>query len=357
MTLGQCAPEGAVLESAHRFHPAPPGVPPVLDIEPLLTALEGPAPCGADPEYDPAFVALAEAGAGKPENQWRAAQPPEWPDVLERALALAARTRDLRVAVWVLRAAARVQGLAGAAAGLQLVNGLLQRHWEGVHPQLDPGEGHDPTARVSALSALVHPSAGLADLRQAALTDRKGSLTVRDLELAFSRAEPMPGEAAPTPEGARAGLAEAVQQQPALPAAAQAARHAAEAMAACIAERVGAAADIDFAPLTRLLRTVDDALQGVVAAAPEGEAPPNGDLPRTAPRAAAPAGEIASREDAIAALQRVCDWLERHEPSHPAPLLIRRAQRLMSKNFLEIIRDLVPDGLDPIEKLAGIGHE
>lgn len=338
------------------FPPCAPGVPPVLDIEPLLTALDGDAPCGADPEYDPAFVALAEAGAGKPENQWRAAQPPEWPDVLERALALAARTRDLRVAVWVVRAAARVQGLAGATAGLQIVSGLLQRHWDQVHPQLDPGEGHDPTARVSALSALVHPAAGLADLRQAALTERRGSLTVRDLELAFSRAEPMPGEAVPTADGVRAGLAEAVQAQPSLPATARAARDAAQAIAACIAERVGLAADIDFAPLTTLLKTVDGALQGAVAGAAEAPSTPAG-AAATAPRAASPAGEIASRDDAIAALQRVCDWLERHEPSHPAPLLIRRAQRLMSKNFLEIIRDLVPDGLDPIEKLAGIGHE
>ena len=66
-----------------------------------------------------------------------------------------------------------------------------------------------------------------------------------------------------------------------------------------------------------------------------------------------PAGSIESRDDAIRALQRVCDWLERNEPSHPAPLLIARAQRLLKKNFMEIIKDLVPDGLGQIEKLAG----
>ncbi|HEY1398097.1 MAG TPA: type VI secretion system protein TssA, partial [Roseateles sp.] len=61
--------------------------------------------------------------------------------------------------------------------------------------------------------------------------------------------------------------------------------------------------------------------------------------------------------DAVRALQRVCDWIERHEPSNPAPLLIRRAQRLMSKSFLEIMRDLNPEGVHEIEKLAGTTSE
>ena len=47
------------------------------------------------------------------------------------------------------------------------------------------------------------------------------------------------------------------------------------------------------------------------------------------------------------------NWIERNEPSNPAPLLIRRAQRLMGKSFLEIIRDLAPAGIDQIENIAG----
>ena len=32
---------------------------------------------------------------------------------------------------------------------------------------------------------------------------------------------------------------------------------------------------------------------------------------------------------------------------------IRRAQRLMTKNFVEIVKDLIPDSLSNLEKLAG----
>lgn len=47
------------------------------------------------------------------------------------------------------------------------------------------------------------------------------------------------------------------------------------------------------------------------------------------------------------------DSIERNEPSHPAPLLIQRAQRLMTKSFVEIIRDLAPDGMGQVQMLAG----
>jgi type VI secretion system protein ImpA len=63
---------------------------------------------------------------------------------------------------------------------------------------------------------------------------------------------------------------------------------------------------------------------------------------------------IRSREDAIRMLERVCEYVERYEPTNPAPLLIRRAQRLMTKSFVEIIEDLTPDSVATIKALGGI---
>jgi type VI secretion system protein ImpA len=64
-------------------------------------------------------------------------------------------------------------------------------------------------------------------------------------------------------------------------------------------------------------------------------------------------GEIRSREDAVRALDLVCGYLERAEPSNPAPLLIRRAQRLMNMTFVDIVKDLMPDSLSQLQRLAG----
>ncbi len=41
------------------------------------------------------------------------------------------------------------------------------------------------------------------------------------------------------------------------------------------------------------------------------------------------------------------------EPTNPAPLLIRRKQYLMTKNFVEIIEELGPDWLKEVQRLSG----
>jgi type VI secretion system protein ImpA len=38
-------------------------------------------------------------------------------------------------------------------------------------------------------------------------------------------------------------------------------------------------------------------------------------------------------------------------------LLIRRAQRLMNKSFVEIMQDLAPDSLEQIRHIAGLKNE
>lgn len=326
---------------------------PAFDLDSLLAPLPGDAPCGANLEYDPAFQALEEAAAGKPERQYDKvypAEPPDWPTVRELALGLATRTRDLRVAVWLARSGARVEGFGAALQGLQLLHGLVERHWDRVHPMLDASENNDPTERLSALAPLTH-DAGIDDLRAAGLTPARGSITVRELELAFGNASARPGEAVPTREGAAPAVAAA---QAAVAGLADGMRQGAELVRGIekiLDARLGAGQSISLARLGQLLESVAQAGRMAQGAAPaEGAA-------AEVPSVARPSGSIESREDAIRALQRVSDWIERNEPSNPAPLLIQRAQRLMKKNFLEIIRDLVPDGLGQIEKLAGPGRE
>ncbi|MGC3987159.1 MAG: type VI secretion system protein TssA [Pseudorhodoferax sp.] len=329
---------------------------PTPDIDALLTPLAGDAPCGPALDHDDAFQALERAAAGTPEQQYGtkliAATPPDWPAVHRHALALAARTRDLRVAVWLTRSAAHVEGLAGMVQGLQLLQGLLERHWPLVHPQLDESEGDDPTARTNAILPL-HRAEGLADLRRAALGPGRQAVTVRDIELAFGQGAPLPAEPVPTAEGLAPAIAAAQAQQPALAPAMQAGLAAARGMAAVLDARLGAGRSPDLKPLLALLQAVALAgqrVQGEAAAAPIQDAAPAA----TAGAAAAPPpGTIASREDAIRMLQKVSEWIERNEPTNPAPLFIQRAQRLMTKNFLEIVRELMPDGVGQIEKLAG----
>lgn len=343
-----------------------------FDLEALLSPLEGDAPSGPNLEYDSAFIAMNEAGRARAEQEYGATliegEGPDWSTVQQHALALLERSRDLRPAVWLARCSARRGGLAGAVQGLALVHGLLDRFWETLHPQLDADDGNDPTERLNALAPLVHYAEFMADLRAAALTSGRGAvLRVRDVELALGHAKPTEDESPPTEAGVREALRDAIAAAPALSDTLRRGWETARAIVALIDERAGGAQCPDLAPLVQLLRVLakaapEDAIGATDAAAAQpgaaedhgvgnAPAPAEARLPRAA---AAPPGAIGSRQDVIDALGRVCTWIETNEPSHPAPLLIRRAQRLMSKSFIEIIQDLTPEAEAEVRRLAGV---
>src|SRR5256885_16559207 len=75
---------------------------------------------------------------------------------------------------------------------------------------------------------------------------------------------------------------------------------------------------------------------------------------RVAPPASGSAPAPArNREQAIAQLLEIAAFVERTEPSNPAPLLIRRAARFMRMGFMDILRELSPDSLAQVEVITG----
>jgi type VI secretion system protein ImpA len=333
-----------------------------IDVDALLAPVSDASPSGADLEYDPAFQALEDAARGKAEQQFGEtlipAQDPDWRTMKEQALELFQRTRDLRVAMQLLRAATRMNGFDGFSSGIRLVHGLLERQWDTVYPLLDASDNNDPTMRVNALAPLEGLNAVVADLRAAGIGPGRDAMTVRSVELAYGKADASTGEAVPSEAGAIEAVKAAAAQAPQLLDALIAAQNHVRGIEAIIGEKVGASQGPDL----KLLRTLTHCLAQVAQAVrgESGEASSEGATSEGgtgAPRAGGAPGTIASRDDAIKALDRVCVWIERNEPTNPAPLLIRRAQRLMGKSFMDIIRDLAPEGLSQVERIAGVDSE
>jgi type VI secretion system protein ImpA len=335
----------------------------LIDVDTLLAPVGESEPCGPDLEYDSAFLALEEAARGKAEQQFGdtiiPAEDPDWRKVQTLSSELMTRTKDVRVAVHLLRATTRLQGLAAAADGLRLIQGLLTQYWDHVHPMLDADDDNDPTMRLNALAPLVDGASFLTDLRKSSLAVGRASLTGRDIELASGKAQPYEGESVTPMAGVTQALLDAEAQQAGLLAALGGMADTVAAIDALVTEKATISGP-EFRPLRLLLQTISDTARqaaGAHEATDAAAAEVGGDGTSATgggAHVAVPAGALRTRDDAIRALEKVCEWIELNEPSNPAPLLIRRAQRLMSKNFMDIIRDLVPDGVDTIAKLAGV---
>ncbi len=331
----------------------------MLDVGTVLAETRELPPCGPNLEHDLSFFELEEAARGKPEQRTgdavRPAEDPNWAKVIDRSQALLNRSKDLRVAVHLTRALTCTEGIPGLATGLSLIHGLLERYWEGIHPVLEADRGDDPTERLNALAPLVDPEVVVKDLREAYLVNSReqGQLRARDIEVALGRLAPRASDTgAAKPIGQlQAQIGAAFTSDRSVPSAVREAYDRAVAIQALMNERLGASRALDLEPLVQPLSSlveVCDAALGVKAdAAKDGQAE-SGDAARPAA-----AGEIRTRDDAVQMLELVCHFLERTEPSNPAPLFIRRAQRLIKKSFLEIVRDLMPDSLSQLEKLAG----
>lgn len=342
-----------------------------MTIEEWLQPVSSDSPCGPNLEYDADFLKLEEAARATPDQEFGRdggeairiqGANADWREVQRLAEGLLARSKDLRVAVYLCRALLHNEGFAGGVTGLALVEGLLETFWDGLHPELDADDNDDPTMRLNALVPLGALEAVVGDLRASfVLRSRsRGELRVRDIEIAQGRL-PAASEGAALTEAQLAGLlAAAIDENPGLPKCAADGLACVRRIVGILGERVGEAFVPDLKLLQAALYSVSKALGG---AAPEAageasgepgaepaDAPPGG--PGRVAAVAVP-GEIRSREDVMQTLGRLCDYLSRHEPTNPVQLVLRRAQRMMNMSFLELMQDLAPDGLTQAETVVG----
>lgn len=111
-------------------------------LEELLSPIEGDAPAGPEARSSNEFSAIERAfldadqpalmtPAGVEEDQGGE----EFEEVVELATEfLQSRSKDLKVAVLLTVSLLRAEGFSGMATGLELIKGLLERYWDGLHP-------------------------------------------------------------------------------------------------------------------------------------------------------------------------------------------------------------------------------
>jgi type VI secretion system protein ImpA len=306
----------------------------MANIQDLLTETPAEPPCGPDLTYDNDFQAMESAAQGKAEQQFGEtvipAEPPDWRDVERQASALMLRTKDLRVAV------------------------LLCRAWT-----ILPEDGDDYFMRMNALGTLSDVTGFLRDLRNADfLRGALGQISVRDAETLAKGNVP---EDLPhlTADELRMAVARAHAEG----------HETLRAMAPCMQEldRIRECCEQhlpshqlpELDGLRQLLLALmqwqpqDAGDAGTATQAETGTQAGADGATAIAPASGAAQAPARNREQAIAQLLEIAAFVERTEPSNPAPLLIRRAARFMRMGFMDILRELSPDSLAQVEVITG----
>lgn len=348
---------------------SPMSLPPV---DGLCAPLSGDAPSGPNLEYDPVFQALERAAQPIPETEMgeskKEAEPPQWKEMRKLSLELFERTRDLRVGVFLAQAALHTDGWEGFGQAMEVLYKLVDTLWDSVHPELDADDDNDPMFRLNTLAILKDGDATLNWVREATLVELRGvgRFSARDVALARGQIQPREGEDVAASSAVEGAFADCPLEE--LEASAAGARHALEmwqAIDASLTARLGAGGAIDLSPLTQELQAIAALLDEPLArrsggVAPGAEPAPGAETAAAAGAAAhagaAPAAVVSappgvnSREDVIRSLDLILDYYARSEPSSPVPILCERAKALVRKDFMEILKDLLPDAVDDAEK-------
>jgi type VI secretion system protein ImpA len=340
----------------------------MLDVQSLLQPVSPQAPAGENLEYSAEYSAQLRSMQGKPERKMGdavvPAEPPDWNSAVGQASALLRATKDLRVATDLTRALLRRDAFAGLAQGLSVVRGLVEAFWPVLHPRLDE-EDNDATSRINAMATLTHREM-LNALRAAPLVRSRaaGSISLKDVEGATLRSRDSTSPPPPSWDTVfqAVPLAELTEAARDVDACDREARELEVAWKMQLeagghdSSRNGTAPTDDFTELRQVLVQANrfmkerlDSRQRAEAPAATGEGAP----PPAAHTPAATVGSIQSREDVLHALDAICAYYQRREPSSPVPLLLERCKRLVDMSFLDIVKDMMPDGVPAIETIAG----
>jgi len=335
-----------------------------MNIDALLTPVSSDQPCGENLEYDADFIAMDQASAGKAEQQFGdtiiPAEPADWNRVERLASDLLTRSKDLRIMLALTRAWTQLKGLTGYASGLALIERSLVAWWEPLWPVLEEDGERDPFYRINALAALGDKSALTGALRQAPLLrSASDEISLRDAcaLLDGSKTE------CPDYPGGRARLIDELARggQPGVDAIIKISERL-QTIRETLVQHLGETGVPEMEQLIKTVSTVAQACEVtdlstlIPAASAPGETPPVSGAPEvkavsghTDWRSAQPG----SRADAQLMLEKVKQYFVQHEPSHPAPLMIDRVQRMIEMDFMDIIRDLAPDGVHQLENIFG----
>ncbi len=340
-----------------------------MDLDALLQSHGDDAPSGEDLEYDPVFTELEIAATHGEERQaGDEILPPEDPDykeVASKAMEILGRSHDLRAAIFLAEANLRLKGFPGFAQATSYLARCLDEYWDTCHPELDADDDNDPTMRVNAVLSLVDDARILRGVRRAPLTQSRtfGALSLRDIAVADGEMTP-PSDMDTVPDAGQVAAAFQDTDEEVLREISEAVSQALNDVTAISAkfdsETPGQGPDLD--PLLKFLKQAKTKMANALgdpvgddAGDDAGGDNQSGGAPAlSGGGGSSGGGAINTPTDVQNALDRIIGYYERAEPSSPLPILLLRAKKLVGADFMTIVRDMAPDGVDRVNLIGGL---
>ena len=345
----------------------------IVDVATLTAPVSEDDPCGPDLELagDADYLNFVARAEGLLPASFFQAEKPRitLPDEFGEAKPILAKTRDVRLVTLLAKLAILGRDVDTFGVCLAGLNGLLAERWDDVHPR---GEEGDFGIRMAALETLDDLTPVILPLQYLPLAThrRYGSISQRSYMIATGEAQVREGEelldlTTLDKSLMEVELSELVESRDRF----TALRTAVAGIQKICLDRVGAGAAAGLQRLPALIAKTAALLEDVIrrrdpslalstaeAAPGDGTQPDGGD--GSSPGTSAsniPTGAVMSAADVADALAAVAEYFGQREPSNPALLLVRQAEQLMGKSFLDVMRILVPSQVD--KAVIAIGRD
>jgi type VI secretion system protein ImpA len=327
--------------------------------EALLQPITPEQPCGdnlEDTELLASFDSYRLFGQSQPLDVSGdgAPPPPDWGAIRARSNEALRKSKDLRLLAHLAAALLRTDGIPAFSATLNVASQWLESNWNQVYPLVD----EDAILRRNALNNFADPMAIVDRLRRVPLVNSRqhGKVSLRDIDIATHQLQPGKDDTPVDENQINAAFdAMPLEELTLLHDSVATAVAAVKKIDSTMREAAGSESTPSFDPLTTQLAKMNQTLRTRLATRTGAEAAGDEAAAESGGVAGAPlSGVVKSRQDAIRALDAITAFYRQAEPSSPIPLLLERAKRLVSKDFLEVLADIAPDALGTARAAGGL---
>jgi type VI secretion system protein ImpA len=344
----------------------------MLQLNELLEPISESSPAGHDLTFSSDVDAIHKArlfdDPSLDQGEWVVAlKEADWEFVYAKcASLLTTQTKDLRIAGWLVEAAAKTRQFEGLAAGFELLTGMCDRYWDVLYPLPD---GSDVEQRVGNVTWLLSRSVQL--VKEIPLTEgRETAYSWTDFEAARARANnaartgESPDENSDKPDLAVMESARRKSSKDFYGALAKSASHC-RATLAGLEQALDSRLGVDgpsFTPLKEILETIIGTVErfgaDVGLKSPVGGSPEGGEsiVNTAAPGPIEVYGQINSREQALEQLRQVAIFFRRTEPHSPVAYLADKAATWGDLPLHTWLKTVIKDAnsLAFIEEMLGV---